>query len=275
MAEKSAMGWYYDGTDSKAQQVADTGATVAWVKAGGDGGVAWIPGAPTGGFANHQWDEGYLTPLTSRGVECRAWYYNRPVPEDQRVVGDTLAVRWSPSICLNVETEWRVGTPSSPYNTLAQANAYAEAWVRTLRQQIGARFPDRYMPTIGFSSCPSWADFPYEGLAAGCDFAMPQHYWPANLLNGEDQVTAHYRRAPQTPCVAVLTACREYDDAGVLDLARSALLHPVAGLSAWEFGSAAYQADAMKQAYALIPQEQPQQASASPFLRMWRQLFAA
>lgn len=254
MAEKSVYFWYYDGSPTKAQQVADIGATLAWLKAGGDKGIVWAPGEPTGGFARPQWDDAYLRPLTSRGVECRPWFYNWPVEGDKGAVVRALAHRWSDSIALNPETEWRVQSPHSPYNTLSKGNEYAAAWVRDLRAQLVARFGRS--PLIGFSSCPSWADFPYEGFAEVCDFAHPQHYWPDALMaRGENQVEAHYRRTPQEECTPILTACREYDDAGVLALAHSALLHPIAGFSAWEAGNGAFQAEAMRRAYALLPED--------------------
>lgn len=263
--ERSTYFWYYDGTAAKAQQVADTGATIAYIKAGGDRGVAWIPDPTPEDFENEQWDEGYLHPLTSRGVRCLPWFYNWPVPEDQRVVGDALAVRWADCLVLNVETEWRVQHPTSPYNTLAQANVFAKAWVVTLKAQLLARFGR--VPSIGYSACPSWADMPIEGFEAACDFSMPQHYWPDELMApdgetgseaGEDMVEAHLRRCGKAkPCIPILTACREYDDAGVIGLATNALgdYPDLAGFSAWEAGNRAYQADAMKEAYAMLPQD--------------------
>lgn len=248
--ERSTYFWYYDGTDTKAQQVADTGATIAYIKAGGDRGVAWIPGAPTGGFARPQWDADYLLPLTDRQITCYPWFYNWPVEADKEVVMRALAHHSSPVVVLNPETEWRVQSPHSPYQTLAEGNAYAEAWVRDLRFRLPAG------TRIGCAPVPSWADLPYEGFCAACDFSQPQHYWHDELMaGGENQVEAHFRRAPQTPCTPILTACREYNDAGVLRLAESALLHPIKGFSSWEAGNAAWQADAMKEAYAMLPQD--------------------
>lgn len=263
--ERSAYVWNYDGTAGKAQQIADTGASVAWVKAGGDQGVAWIPGVPRPAWALPQWDDAYLAPLTTRGIAAYPWFYNWPGEGDKTAVLRALAHRAAPVLALNPETEWRVHSQHAPYNTLAEGNRYAEAWVRSLRAQLpqGTR--------VGFSGVPSWVDFPYEGFAAACDFGHVQHYWPAELLQGEDQVEAHYRRAPGCPCIPILTACREYDDAGVLGLAVSALMHPIQGFSAWEAGNAAYQADAMRQAYALLPVEHVVRVE-SPFLRMWAHL---
>lgn len=250
--EQSVYFWYFDGSVAQAARVAATGAGLAWLKAGGDRGIVWIPGAPTGGFARPQWDDAYLEPLTSRGVEGRPWFYNWPAEADKGAVERALAHRWSDAIVLNPETEWRVQSPESPYTNLAKANEYAAAWVNDLRARLVRLFGRA--PAIGFSSVPSWADFPYEGFAAACAFAHPQHYWhDAMMARGENQVEAHYRRTPLEACVPILTACREYDDAGVLALARSALLHPIAGLSAWEAGNSAFQAEAMRQAYALLP----------------------
>lgn len=253
--ERSVYFWYYRGDrEAKAAEVAAIGATLAWVKAGGDRGVVWTPGEPTGGFAIPQWDDRHLAPLMAGGVECRPWFYNWPGEEDKGAVLRALAHRWSDAIALNPETEWRVQSPHSPYNSLAAANDYARAWVDDLRAQIAARFGR--VPAIWFSSCPSWADFPYEGFAAACAGGHPQHYWHDELMaRGENQVEAHFRRAPHSPCVALLTACREYDDAGVLRLAESAQRHPIAGFSAWEAGNGAFQADAMRRAFALLPAE--------------------
>lgn len=252
--ERSVYFWYYDGSASKAQQVASIGATEAWVKAGGDSGVVWIPGAPTRGFGNAQWDNHYLAPLEARGVRCHPWFYNWPVDADKDAIITALAHRWDDKILLNPETEWRVQSDKNNFRNLADANAQAAAWVLDLRARLFKRFGK--VPLIGVSSCPSWADFPYEGFAAQCDFGHPQHYWPDELMaRGENQVEAHYRRAPRLPCVAILTACREYNDAGVVGLANSALLHPVVGFSAWEAGNGAFQADAMRISYTLLPPE--------------------
>lgn len=248
---RSVFLWYYDGSNAKAAQIADTGANVAYVKAGGDNGVVWIPGAPTGGFARPQWDAAYLAPLVAAGVTAYPWFYVWPVAVDEDAVIAALHHRLADTLVLNAETEWRVQSPANKFASLADANAAARAWVDDLRHTLRANFNREFR--IGYSAVPSWTDFPYEGFAAACDFGLPQHYWPASLLGGEDQVMAHYRRAPQSPCVATLTACREYDDAGVLDLARSALAHPIAGLSSWEAGNSAWQADAMRQAFALLP----------------------
>lgn len=279
MTERSVYFWYYDGTDAKAQQVADTGATLAWLKAGGDRGVAWIKDPAPEGFENEQWDDAYLRPLTARGIACRPWVYNWPVDADKEVVLTVLAARWSDDVGLNPETEWRVQSPHSPYNTLAQGNAYAAAWVRDLKARTLARFGR--VPRLWVSSCPSWSDFPYEGFMAECDGAHPQHYWPDELMaddgetgseRGEDMVEAHLRRAGKAkPMVAILTACREYDDAGVVGLAQNALgdYPDLAGFSAWEAGNRAFQADAMRRAYALLPVDNVVRVE-SPFLRMWR-----
>ena len=251
--ERSVYFWYYNGSAAKAEQVRSIGATTAWVKAGGDRGVVWIPDPTPEGFENEQWADAYLEPLTSRGIVCNPWFYNWPVEADKRAVIVALEHRWADAIGLNPETEWRVQSPHSPYTNLMRGNAYAVAWVEDLRNQIRARFCR--VPQIGFSGVPSWYDFPYEGFAAVCDFAHPQHYWHDELMaNGENQVEAHFRRAPESVCIPVLTACREYDDAGVLRLANSALLHPIQGFSAWEAGNAAFQANAMRQAYALLPE---------------------
>lgn len=273
MYERSVFFWYYDGSDAKAQQVADTGATIAHIKAGGDRGIAWIPGAPNGGFARPQWDDAYLAPLTRRGITCHAWTYPWPHEADKDVCLRLLAHRWSDRLILNPESEWRVHNAASPYNTLAQANAFAREWVRDLRARIVQRFGRA--PQIEFSGVPSWSDFPYEAFGEECAAGLCQHYWPDELLGGENQVEAHYRRAPGCPCIPILTACREYDDAGVLRLAASALMHPIGGFSAWEGGNSAFQAEAIKQAFAMLPSDEASVRVESPVIRALRALWAA
>lgn len=272
--ERSTYVWYYDGTAAKARQIADTGATIAYVKAAGDRGIVWAPGEPTGGFARPQWDDAYLAPLTALGVACYPWVYNWPGEADQEATARALARRPSPVVVLNPETEWRVQSAHSPYSSLAAGNAYAAAWVRDLRARLPAG------TRIGYSSVPSWADFPYEGYDAACDFAMPQHYWHAHLMaRGEDQIGAHLRRVGTArPCVAILTACREYDDAGVLQLAHDALRQypDLAGFSSWEAGNAAWQAEAMRRAFALLPAEREGRgATGSPAIDLLARLLAA
>lgn len=284
MSEKSVYVWNYRGGDAKAEQIRATGATLAWVKAGGDQGVVWIPGGGRPSWALPQWDDTYLAPLTSRGIAAYPWFYNWPGEEDKGAVVRALEHRWSDAIALNPETEWRVQSRYSPYATLAQGNEYAFAWVMSLRERIEDRF--RKVPRIWFSSVPSWGDFPYEGFHNACDGAHPQHYWHDNLMpndgetgaeRGEDQVEAHLRRVGKAkPCVPILTACREYDDAGVLDLARGALgdYPDLAGFSSWEAGNASWQADAMRQSYALLPEDHVT-TSESPFIRAFKSLWAA
>lgn len=92
---------------------------------------------------------------------------------------------------------------------------------------------------------------------AECDGALPEHYFfEKDMTNGEDMVEAHLRRVGTTkPCVPVVTCSGEYDDAGVVALAQLALrdLPNPAGFSGWEAGNTAFQADAMRQVYLLLP----------------------
>lgn len=262
---RSVYVWYYNGTAAKADEIAGTGATVALVKAGGDRGVTWIPDPAPEGFENEQWDDAYLRPLTVRGVTVYPWFYNWPAEVDKQSVLDALAHRWSDVIVLNPETEWRVQSHENPFQNLAQANAAAQGWVLSLKEMLHDRFGK--VPRIGYSAVPTWVDFPYEGFSVVCDFAMPQHYWPDELMAadgeagseaGEDQVEAHLRRAGKgKPCYPIITACREYDDAGVVALAVNALgdYPDLAGFSAWEAGNAAFQAGAMREVFALLPDE--------------------
>lgn len=283
--ERSVYFWYYDGSDGKAQQIADIGANRAWIKAGGDGGIAWIKDPAPEGFENEQWDDGYLMPLTSRGIPCFAWFYNDPLTVDQTVVLTALDARWSDTIVLNVETEWRVGTPTSPYNTLAEANAFAERWVNDLKAALKAHFGR--VPSIGYSSCDTWADFPIEGFEAACDFAMPQDYWPDNLMApdgetgseaGEDMVEAHLRRCGNAkPCIPILTMCGEYPPQQAVAIGANALLDDpdLDGFSAWEAGNSGFQAEAMRLAFALLPPDvsAPAPAHDWPLFRAWAALW--
>jgi hypothetical protein len=115
---------------------------------------------------------------------------------------------------------------------------------------------------MAFSSVPSWTGFPYEAWCDGTDQAEPQHYWHKELLanvygRDYDQVGYHYIRTTDhtKPCIPILTACREYDDAGVLALAHTALAYPIAGFTSWESGNSAYQYAAMRAAYLMLPRD--------------------
>jgi hypothetical protein len=231
--------------------VAAGGTRKLYIKAGGDNGAAvWIPGVPLPSWARPQWDDAYLAPFTGRGIAVVPWFYNWPGNADGNLIIRALAHRDCDELVLNPETEWRVQSSANPYRTLAEANRAAELWVATLRDLLPHRV------RIGFSSVPSWPDFPYEGFSAECDFALEQHYWfPDVLPGGLDQVGWHLRRTAWImPHVPVLTASREHDDAGVVQLARNALAQDpdLAGFSSWEAANGAYQVDAVAASYALL-----------------------
>jgi hypothetical protein len=224
------------------------------VKAGGDGGAVWIPGGRYPDSAGPQWDDGWLAHYTTKGIRVTPWFYVWPGSADKDAITRALTHRWSDEIALNAESEWRVQSSENPWRSLDEANAAALAWVTNLRTLIGPPVK------IAFSAVPTWADFPYEGFAAACDQAEPQHYWPRDLLaGGKDQVEAHIHRAGAAlPCVPILTCSREYEDSVVVALAVEAVEDYIAardtidGLSTWECGNSAYQHAAVQASYALL-----------------------
>jgi hypothetical protein len=224
------------------------------VKAGGDNGATWIPGGRYPDSAGPQWDDGWLAHYTAKGIRVTPWFYIWPGTADKDAITRALTYRDSDEIALNAETEWRVQSDKNTFRSLAEANVAALAWVTNLRMLIG------HPVKIAFSAVPTWTDFPYEGFAAACDQAEPQHYWPRDLLaGGEDQVEAHIRRAGAAlPCVPILTCSREYEDSVVVALAVEAVEDYIAardtidGLSTWECGNSAYQHAAVQASYALL-----------------------
>jgi hypothetical protein len=210
----------------------------------------WIPGGRYPDSAGPQWDDGWLAHYTAKGIRVTPWFYVWPAEVDKEAVARALNHRDADELALNAETEWRVSSPDNTFRSLAEANVYAEAWVRDLRTWLP--HPVR----IAFSAVPTWADFPYEGFAAVCDQAEPQHYWPGSLLaGGKDQVVRHLERAGgRIPCVPILTVSGEYDLGGVVGLAADAIREcpDLAGFSTWECANAAYQHVAVRQAYTLL-----------------------
>jgi hypothetical protein len=252
--ERSAFLWTLPSSAAAREAIAAAvyadGTRKVYVKAGGDGGVLWVPGLPLPVWARPQWSDEWLAPFERRGIACVPWTYNWPTTADQSVCRLALLRKPSDELVLNVETEWRVQSPENPWRSLAEANAATAAWLAALRPTLpsGTR--------LGFSAVPSWADFPYEAFASACDFALPQHYWPGSLLaGGKDQVVRHLERAGgRIPCVPILTASGEYDLGGVVGLAADAIREcpDLAGFSTWECANAAYQHVAVRQAYALL-----------------------
>lgn len=269
MSERQAYLWYVPETNvpAHAARVVATGATHVRVKAGGDDGKVWA-----------QWRTPAVTqPYRDVGLVTSPWFYIWPGENDKAAIVRAQQFQGFDEVALNPETEWRVQSRENPWNSLAEANAAAAAWVTDLRSRLA---PGTHIP---FSSVPSWDDFPYEGFAQACDSAEPQHYWfGSELARGENQVQAHVRRAGATMrCVPILTASREHDDAGVVQLGRDALtaLPTLAGFSSWECGNAAYQWQAMTDAYALLPdgdvqaETTPPRPVASPFLASYAALW--
>lgn len=271
MSTRQCYVWDLPATDAARQALAATLAAIGCralrVKAGGDDGGVWIPGGHIPAGAGPQWDFAWLAPFGVAEIMPTPWFYNWPTAADQAGIVAALAHRDAAEIALNPEAQWRVQSSANSFQSLAEANAAAGTWVAQLRAMLP--HPVR----IAFSSCPTWADFPYEGFAAACDQAEPQHYWPASaFLDGEDEMMAHVRRAGTAkPCVPILSASGQYSDAGVMTLARSALgtLPGLAGFSAWEAGNTAFQATALRDAYALLGVTAATAPGGGAFGRAW------
>ncbi len=219
------------------------GVETVQVKAGGDDGRLWEAWA----------DPRAVQPYRDEGLRVIPWFYTWPTDADIDVVVRAIRAQPFDEYSLNPEIEWRTDSPRNPWRTVEQANEAATDWLRKMESAL---------PGVmrAFSSVPSWVGFPYEAWAGGCWQAEPQHYWPADLLanvygRDYDQVGYHYIRTPNPdkPVVPILTASREYDDAGVLALARAALRWPIDGFTSWEAGNSAYQYAAMRAAYQLLP----------------------
>jgi biotin carboxyl carrier protein len=244
------------GRTAKRDELFAIGCTQVFVKGFGDGGVAWIEGEALPAWARAQWSDAYAADFAP--LDVILWGYPWPRDTDIDACVRALQARWSHTVVLNPETEWRwQNSNANPWNSLGEANAYAQGWMRSLKGACSKALGR--VPSFWLSSCPTWGDLPYEGLMAECDGALPEHYFfERDMAGGEDMVEAHLRRAGTAkPCAPVLTCCREYDDQGVVDLAALALrdLPNPAGFSGWEAGNAAFQAAAMWRAYALLPED--------------------
>jgi hypothetical protein len=244
------------GRRAKRDQLVGIGCTQLFIKGFGDDGVAWIEGEALPSYARPQWSETYAADFAP--LDAILWGYPWPRSSDVDACVRALAARWSHTVVLNPETEWRwQNSNANPWNSLSEANAYAQGWMRSLKGACSSRLGR--VPSFWLSSCPSWADLPYEGLMEECDGALPEHYFfERDMAGGEDMVEAHLRRVGTAkPCAPALTCSGEYDDAGVVALAQLALRdlpHP-AGFSGWEAGNTAFQADAMRRAYLLLPED--------------------
>jgi hypothetical protein len=243
------------GRQAKRGQLLAIGCTQLFVKGFGDDGVAWIEGEALPSFARPQWSDTYAADYAP--LDVILWGYPWFGDKDIESLIRALKARWSHTVVLNPETEWRwQNSDENPWNSLPEANAAARGWMQRLKARCQQEFGR--VPSFWVSSCPSWSDFPYEGFMAECDGALPEHYFPDELMaRGENMVEAHVRRAGTAkPCAPTLTCSGEYNDEGVVHLAQTALLalpRP-AGFSGWEAGNAAFQADAMRRSYALLPE---------------------
>ena len=259
--ERSTFLWYAPaGRDERrdlARRLLSINCEAVHVKAFGDGGVAWVPGEPPPGFrVQPQWSLGWIKDFAPLHVNL--WGYNKPgdLLQDADAACRALRHYWPDDdlLILNPEVEWW-GVSND------EAAGYVQAFRHYLRQTLGRA------PRIGFSSCPSWHRFPYEGFAAECDGpSYPQHYWPDRLMApdhergaeaGEDQVEAHMRRAPGVRQVPIITTSREYVDPEVIGLAVNALADDpgLLGFSAWEAGNDAFQIDALAAIFRLLPDD--------------------
>lgn len=228
-----------------ARRLVEIGVQHVRVKAGGDTGRLW-----------QAWVDPRATqPYRDAGLRVTPWFYTWPEQSDIDVVIRAMRAQPFDEYALNPEVEWRTDSPENPWRTVEQANDAAADWLRRMEAALpGVR--------RAFSSVPSWVGFPYEAWCAGCDQAEPQHYWPRNLLadvygHDYDEVGYHrLRGGDDLPCIPILTASREYPDAGVVALAKTALADfpTLDGFSAWEAGNASFQWGAMAAAYALLPE---------------------
>ncbi len=266
MRQRSAYIWNTEasqaGRQAKRDQLVAGGCDQVLIKGFGDTGTAHAGAATVPGDVWPQWSDAICADYAP--MDATLWGYPWPGDTDITACVDALRRRWSAEVVLNPETEWRwQNSNANSWNSLAEANAAAEAWMDRLIAACQAAFGR--VPSFGCSSCPSWYDLPYEGFMKKCDFALPEHYFFHRLMaGGEDMVQAHIRRAGTSkPVYPVVTACGEYDDAGVLQLGTDALAdYPnVQGFSSWEAGNGAYQADAVRRVYALLPPVQVTAAS--------------
>lgn len=246
MTEKRAYIWNLPADRAAhARRLVADGCECVQVKAGGDDGRLWA-----------QWSDPHATKAyRDAGLRVIPWFYTWPTRADIDVVVRAMKAHPFDEYSLNPEVEWRTDSPRNGWNTLEQANEAAALWLDGM---------ERALPSVkrAFSSVPSWTGFPYEAWCAGTDQAEPQHYWHRELLANVygrdlDQVGYHYLRTTDhnKACIPILTACREYDDAGVLALAHSALAYPIAGFTSWESGNSAYQYAAMRAAYLMLPRD--------------------
>lgn len=242
--EKRAYVWNLPADRAAhARRLRADGVECVQVKAGGDDGRLW-----------QAWSDRNATkPYRDAGLRVIPWFYTWPTRADIDVVVRAMDAHPFDEYSLNPEVEWRTDSPANNWNTIEQANEAASIWLQGM---------ERALPSVmrAFSSVPSWVGFPYEAWADGCWQAEPQHYWPKELLanvygRDYDQVGYHYIRTPDPnkPVIPILAASREYNDAGVVALAESALLWPIDGLTSWEAGNSSYQYAAMREAYLLLP----------------------
>jgi hypothetical protein len=231
--------------EAHARRLVEIGVKHVRVKAGGDTGRLWAA-----------WSEPAATrPYRDAGLRVTPWFYTWPVQSDIEVVVRAMRAQAFDEYALNPEVEWRWrNSNENPWNSFAEADAGARRWLAQMEAALpGVR--------RAFSGVPSWLDFPYQAWCEGCDQAEPQHYWPRHLLADFedidlDQVGYHRRFGGDAiPCVPIITACREYDDEGVVNLARSALTDfpSLDGFSTWEGANGGFQWEAMRRVYRLLP----------------------
>jgi hypothetical protein len=257
-----------------APRLAAIGATHAIVKVGvdgRDGPILWT----RAGAGLTVWDDRALRPLTDAGLTVIPFSYvtggdQYPVERELQAHLDLFRVRPYPLLILNPETEWRDHRDRAGSFVPRRTNEQAAAYVERLRQAF--RDAGLAVPAIGFSSVPTWADFPYEGFSRACDGpAYPQLYWPPRIA---DQVAAHRRRAAAGKAVVPILpgvptgwdprdlTWRAQDIVAQAQNALSGLDH-LAGLSAWVMrGDFDY--EALRQAYALLPEGAARQSFEAP-----------
>jgi hypothetical protein len=244
--EKQTYIWYLpNDRRAHAKRLRAIGVTHIRIKAGGDDGRLW-----------EQWtDLAAAQPYRDEGLTVSPWFYTWPTPGDQAVVLRAMRAQPFEEYALNPEVEWRTDSNANTWNTVEQANIAAAEWLDQM---------ERTVPSIkrAFSSVPSWVGFPYEAWCAGCDQDEQQHYWPRNMLAdvyGKDYDEVGYHRlrgGDELPCIPIITACQEYPDAGVIALAKNALMDfpNLDGFSSWESGNSGFQWAAMAAVYNILPE---------------------
>lgn len=256
--------WYLPvNMEAHATALQQSGCTRALVKAGGDGGRVWSQyGLPSAAYNNY-------------AIADVPWLYATPDEIEWAAAVGALRRKWSDELILNPEIEW-----------WGKSREFTLAWLDGLRRAI--RAAHGRAPLIGWSSVPTWQQFPYEAWSEGCDGTeQPQVYWRLSRAN---QVQASNNRARRgATIVPILPACQSEDSGGDgmswtdgalagLVTAINTGLRDQRGYSGWQSGATGtggqargdYAHAAMRAAYDSLPAleilaDQPAQGLGLPF----------